>query len=200
MKNVKVLGFDLDGTLVKMRLNFKSIRRELGIPEGDTLEYIRSLPKNESRDLLKKLETREKKAAKQAEIAEGAREILEYCRDAGIKVVVITRNSQEAASLTMEVLDLQVDMIISREDATPKPSPEALHFVLNHYGIEPYQMAYVGDYLYDVQAGNAAGVKTILITTQERADEWAPTADLVALDLFEVMDFLKDGREAASHG
>ena len=83
MKNVKVLGFDLDGTLVKMRLNFKSIRRELGIPEGDTLEYIRSLPKKESRDLLKKLETREKEAAKHAEIAEGAREILNYCRDSG---------------------------------------------------------------------------------------------------------------------
>jgi HAD superfamily hydrolase (TIGR01662 family) len=200
MKNVKVLGFDLDGTLVKMRLNFKSIRKELGIPEGDTLQFIRSLPKEESRDLLKKLEMKEKEAANRAEISEGAREILEFCKEAGIKVVVITRNSQEAASLTMEVLDLEVDMIISREEATPKPSPEALHFVLNHYGIEPFQMVYIGDYLYDVQAGNAAGVKTILLTSQERADEWAPSADLVALDLFEVMDLLKDGREAASHG
>jgi HAD superfamily hydrolase (TIGR01662 family) len=200
MKNVKVLGFDLDGTLVKMRLNFHSIRKELGIPEGDTLQYIRSLPKKESRELLKKLEMKEREAAKKAEIAEGAREILKLCKEKGIKVVVITRNSQEAASLTMEVLDLEVDMIISREEATPKPSPDPLHFVLNHYGIEPYQMAYVGDYLYDVQAGNAAGVKTILLTTQERADEWAPTADMVAVDLFEVMDLLKDGREAASHG
>jgi HAD superfamily hydrolase (TIGR01662 family) len=183
-----------------MRLNFGTIRKDLGIPEGDTLQYIRSLPKKESQALLKELETREREAAKKAEIAEGAREILDLCKELGIKVVVITRNSQEAASLTMEVLDLEVDMIISREQATPKPSPDALHFVLNHYGIEPFQMVYVGDYLYDVQAGNAAGVKTILLTTQERADEWAPAADMVALDLFEVMDYLKDGREAAAHG
>jgi len=200
MKSVKVMGFDLDGTLVKMRLDFRSIRKDLGIPEGDTLKYISSLPDPERQRLLKELETREKKAAERAEIAPGAREILEMCNKMGIKVVVITRNSQEAAALTLEVLDLDVDMIISRENAAPKPSPDALNLVLNHYGIEPYQMAFVGDYLYDVQAGNNAGVKTILLTAQERADEWAPSADFVAEDLFEVMDLLKDGREVVKHG
>jgi HAD superfamily hydrolase (TIGR01662 family) len=159
------------------------------------LDHIRSLPKEKGQELLRQLESREREAAKKAEIAEGAREILAHCRDKGIKVVVITRNSQEAAALTLEVLGLEVDMILSREDANPKPSPDALELVLNHYGIKPYQMAYIGDYLYDVQAGNAAGVKTILLTTQERADEWAPAADMVAEDLYQVLDLLKDGRE-----
>jgi HAD superfamily hydrolase (TIGR01509 family) len=195
MKNVKVLGFDLDGTLVKMRLNFRSIRKDLGIPEGDTLEYIRSLPKDKSTKLLKVLEKREREAAEKAEISDGARELLELCRERDIKVVVITRNSQEAAALTLEVLGLEVDMILSREDATPKPSPDALELVLNHYGVKPHQMAYVGDYIYDVQAGNAAGVKTILITSQEQADEWAPAANVVVEDLFQVFDLLKDGIE-----
>lgn len=199
MKNVKVMGFDLDGTLVKMRLDFRSIRKDLGIPEGDTLRYISSLKEPERQRLLKELETREKEAAENAEIAPGAREIIDLCKKNGIKVVVITRNSQEAAALTLEVLNLDVDMILSRENAPPKPSPDALNLVLNHYGIEPYQMAYVGDYLYDVQAGNNAGVKTILLTTQERADEWAPAADFVAIDLFEVMDLLKGEKGVVKH-
>ncbi|MGA1872556.1 MAG: HAD family hydrolase [Thermoplasmatota archaeon] len=199
MKHVKVMGFDLDGTLVKMKLDFRAIRKDLGIPEGDSLQYISSLPEKERTRLLRELEAREREAARKAEVSQGAREIISLCRDLGIKVVVITRNSQEAAALTLEVLDLEVDMIISRENAAPKPSPEALNFVLNHFGIEPHQMAFVGDYLYDVQAGNNAGVKTVLLTTQERADEWAPSADFVAVDLFEVMDLLRDNREVVEH-
>jgi len=191
MKNLKVLGFDLDGTLVKMRLNFKEIRKDLGIPEGDTLDFIRSLSKEKGQKLLKKLEEKEREAAKQAEISEGARELLGHCRDSDIKVVVITRNSQEAAALTLEVLDLEVDMILSRETAPPKPSPDAIEIVLGHYGIKTYEMAYVGDFIYDVQAGNAAGVRTILLTTQERADEWVGTADIVVEDLFQVLDLIK---------
>jgi HAD superfamily hydrolase (TIGR01509 family) len=196
MKSVKVMGFDLDGTLVRMKLDFKTIRKELGIPPGDTLQYISSLTREKGLALMRQLEEREKKAAMEAEIAQGARELINECRERGIKVVVITRNSQESAALTLEILDLEVDMILSREEASPKPSPEALNIVLNHYGIKPHEMAYVGDYIYDVQAGNSAGVKTILLTSQERADEWAPMATFVAVDLLEVLDLLKEGREA----
>jgi HAD superfamily hydrolase (TIGR01509 family) len=191
MKNLKVLGFDLDGTLVKMRLDFKEIRKDLGIPEGDTLDYIRSLPKEKGQRLLKDLEKKEREAAKRAEISEGARELLALCRERDIKIVVITRNSHEATALTLEVLGLEVDMILSRETAPPKPSPDAIELVLGHYRIKTFEMAYVGDYLYDVQAGNAAGVKTILLTTQERADEWAGAADIVVEDLFQVIDLIK---------
>jgi len=196
MKSVKVMGFDLDGTLVRMKLDFDTIRRELGIPHGDTLQYISSLPKKEGQRLMRLLEEREKGAAMEAEITQGARELIDECRRRDIKVVVITRNSQESASLTLKSLGLDVDMILSREEATPKPSPEALNIVLNHYGIEPHEMAFIGDYIYDVQAGNAAGVKTILLTSQERADEWAPLATFVALDLMEVLDLLREGRKA----
>ncbi len=200
MKSVKVMGFDLDGTLVRMKLDFNTIRKELGIPPGDTLQYISSLPKDKGMSLMRQLEERERKAALEAEIAQGARELIQECRDRNIKVVVITRNSQESAALTLEVLDIEVDMILSREEADPKPSPEALNIVLNHYGIEPYEMAYVGDYIYDVQAGNAAGVKTILLTSQERAHEWAPMATFVAVDLLEVLDLLREGKGTVPKG
>jgi HAD superfamily hydrolase (TIGR01549 family) len=200
MKRVKVMGFDLDGTLVRMKLDFNTIRKELGIPPGDTLQYIQSLPKEKGISLMRQLEEKERKAALEAEISQGARELIQECRERDIKVVVVTRNSQESAALTLEILDLDVDMILSREEADPKPSPEALNIVLNHYGIEPYEMAYVGDYIYDVQAGNAAGVKTILLTSQERAHEWAQMATFVAVDLLEVLDLLREGREAVPKG
>ncbi|MGA1866601.1 MAG: HAD family hydrolase [Thermoplasmatota archaeon] len=195
MRQVKVMGFDLDGTLVKTKLDFRAIRKDLGIPEGDTLKYISSMPEPQRKLMLSELEGKEKEAAVKAELSPGARDVLELCQDLGIKVVVITRNSQEAAALTLKVLGIEVDMIITRESAAPKPSPDAINLVLNYYRIEPYQMAFVGDYLYDIQAGNHAGVKTILLTTQERADEWMSSADLVAEDLFEVCDLIRSARE-----
>jgi HAD superfamily hydrolase (TIGR01662 family) len=194
MKLIKVLGFDLDGTLVKMKLDFKKIRDELGIPDGDTLGYISSLPEQEAKRLFNLLKEREMEAADLAEPAEGAKDLLEYCRENNIKIVVITRNSEDATKRSLHNIGLDVDMVISRDHATPKPSPEAINIVLNHFGIEPKEMAYVGDYLYDVQAGNSAGVKTILISGQERAGEWAPYANYVAEDLYEVLDILKEGK------
>ncbi|MBN1389087.1 MAG: HAD family hydrolase [Candidatus Thermoplasmatota archaeon] len=198
MRNVKIMGFDLDGTLVKMKLDFGAFRKDLQIPKGDTLQYITSMVGPKKKELLSRLEEMEKEAARKAEIAPGARELLELCRDLGMKVVVITRNSLEATTLTLDVLGIEVDMILSREHAAPKPSPEAINIVLDHYGIEPYQMAFVGDYIYDVQAGNRAGVRTILLTSQERADEWIPFADHIAEDLYEVIDMIKSSREVMS--
>jgi len=191
MKTIKVLGLDLDGTLVRMKLDLKRIKKELGIPDGDTLAFIRGLPKDEGKRLLKKLQEREREAAETAELMPGAEELLQYCKTSGIKVVLITRNSEAAAQRTLEVLGIGVDLLIAREQANPKPSPEQLYLAMNHFGIKPHEMAFVGDYVYDIQAGNAAGVKTVLLAGQERAAEWEALATFVADDLYEVLDLMR---------
>ena len=63
-----------------------------------------------------------------------------------------------------------------------------------YFDIKPHEMAYVGDYLYDIQAGNSAGVKTILIASEETKGQWGPMANYVASDLGEVLDIMITGR------
>ncbi len=194
MKYLKVLGMDLDGTLVKMKLDFKTIRKEMGISEGDTLSYIRSLPEKETKRLEDLLSLKEMEAAELAEISPGAVPLIKYCRENDIKVVIITRNSEEAARRTLENLGIEADMVVSREHADPKPSPEGIDLVLGHFAIKPHEMVYIGDFLYDIQAGNSAGVKTILIASDEIKEQWGPMANYVASDLGEVLDIMISGR------
>ena len=194
MKSLKILGLDLDGTLVKMKLDFKTIRQEMGISKGDTLSYIRSLPEMEAKRLESILSLKEMEAAELAEISPGAMPLIEYCRENDIKIVIITRNSEEAARRTLEIIGLEVDMVVSREHADPKPSPEGINLVLGHFDIKPHEMAYVGDFLYDIQAGNSAGVKTILIASDDIKEQWGPMANYVASDLGEVLDIMITGR------
>lgn len=195
MKGMKVLGVDLDGTLVRMKLDFSRIRKELGIPIGtDTLTYISSLPPKERGRLGLILDEKEKEAAENAEIAYGSMELLEYCKKEDIKVVVITRNSQDSAEKTLETLGIEVDMIVSREHAEPKPSPDPIYMVLKYFGVDAHEMVLIGDYIYDIQAGNSAGIRTVLLTSQDQAGDWASTADYVADDLSEVLDLMKGER------
>lgn len=191
MRTVKVLGLDLDGTLVRMKLDLRAIRKELGIPDGDTLAYIRSKPEDEAKRLLGAIAEKEREAAESAELMPGAKELLAFCKQKGIKVVLITRNSENAAQRTLEVLGIGVDLLIAREHSNPKPSPESLYLAMNHFGIKAYEMAYVGDYVYDIQAGNAAGVKTVLVTGHESAAEWENLANFTADDLYDVLELMR---------
>jgi len=48
----------------------------------------------------------------------------------------------------------------------PKPHPEPLQRVLEHYGIAPHEALFVGDSAVDMQAAAAAGVPFIAYKSQ----------------------------------
>ena len=91
MKYMKILGLDLDGTLVRMKLDFKTIRQEMGISKGDTLSYISSLPEKEAKRLESILSLREMEAAELAEMSPGAMPLIQYCRENDIKIVITVK-------------------------------------------------------------------------------------------------------------
>ena len=55
-------------------------------------------------------------------------------------------------------------MIISREDpVAPKPHPEGVMAAAERFGVEPREVVVVGDFLFDIQAGNGAGATTVWV-------------------------------------
>ncbi|WP_047548948.1 HAD family hydrolase [Methylotenera sp. G11] len=68
--------------------------------------------------------------------------------------------------------------VVSGDDASrPKPHPDTLFLACEQAGINPHRCWYVGDAERDIQAGRAAGMKTVValygyLGTDDRPDEW----------------------------
>lgn len=58
------------------------------------------------------------------------------------------------------ITDKFVQVIGSDMVANPKPAPDAVNQVVNNYQLDPHETIVIGDARYDLQMGQAAGVKT----------------------------------------
>jgi phosphoglycolate phosphatase-like HAD superfamily hydrolase len=52
--------------------------------------------------------------------------------------------------------------VLCREDGPPKPHPAGLLKLCEIWRVDPADVLFVGDFLHDINAGRAAGVRTVL--------------------------------------
>jgi phosphoglycolate phosphatase len=88
--------------------------------------------------------------------------VLDCCNKA-----VITNKRERSSVRILEAFGVAkyFDLIVG-SDTTPerKPSPVPIHFALSKFGIAPNEAVIVGDSSYDIDAGRAAGITTIAVT------------------------------------
>jgi len=172
----KLAIFDLDGTLVKQKIDFEKLKKELACPhEEPLLEYIESLspPEREKAETL--LEHYEDQAARNAEVKPGIKEALDFLHARGICTAIFTRNSNKSLQTALQRCGLSFDMLVSREDAPPKPSPEPVLLICKKLGIPPDETIVIGDFRFDIESGKAAGAKTVLIKEGESSSLPTPS-------------------------
>ncbi len=168
---VELLGvlFDLDGTLTQPMIDFARLKEQIGLPpEGDILTDIAAFPPRQRRRALLRIEAAELEAARRAEAAPGAVQLVSDLQRRGIYTVVLTRNCRACLDLTLERLGLTVDLSLAREDAAPKPDPDGILKACHQLHIPSEHMLVVGDYKYDVEAGRLAGCPTALVRNNDR--------------------------------
>lgn len=187
--------FDLDGTLTRPVHDFAWIRRELDIPgTADILEHLETLPADEAAWRHDRLDAIERELAHKAEAAPGAVAWVRQLHREGARVGILTRNSREIALLTLEVIGLRPcfdeQHVLGRDDAPPKPHPGGIIHLLDAWRAVPGDAVMVGDYLFDLQAGRAAGTLTMQVGRPD-GKRWPEMADLLVASL-EELDGMRD--------
>ena len=160
----RALLFDMDGTLTRPMLDFPRIKAEMGIGDRPILEALAQLAPDARRTAEAVLLRHEEQAARESSLNDGCHDVLAWIRSRGIATALITRNSRTSVETVLRAHGLKVDVILSREDAAPKPDPQPLRLACERLGVEPRDAWMVGDGQYDIEAGLAAGITTVWIS------------------------------------
>ena len=185
--------FDLDGTLTLPVHDFPAIRTALGMAESDfdILHFLASLPSAEAAARHARLIEIEYELADKTAAAPGAGRLLDQLLRRDARVGILTRNTREIALHTLGQIGLKgyftSDDILGRDEAAPKPHPEGIEKLLAAWGSAPDESVMVGDYLFDLQVGRAAGTATIHVD-RSRAFRWPELADLSVATLDELAE------------
>ena len=194
-KKIDAVIFDLDGTITKPILDFDEIRKEIGISSGPVWETIVSMHPESRKRAEEILLGYELRAAKDAELNDGAKEIFAILKERDIECAILTRNCRKAWEIVRDKFGLVVEYVFTREDGPLKPDPLAVMQIIEAMGVKAERTLVVGDYLFDIEAGRRAGTQTALFVNGRNVPEYAENADYVIDDLLAIADIV-DGRKA----
>ena len=186
--DVLAVLFDMDGTITRPIIDFNAIRADMGVPPGQAiLEYLDHLEGPEREQAQRVLAAHETAAALNSELNLGARDLLEFLDRRHVRTAIITRNNRNAVDIVCKKHNLAFDFVITAEDGPPKPSPEPVYRAARALDIPIDRILVVGDFLYDVASGAAAGTRTVFLTNGK-----PPTFDVEA-------DFIIDSLNELIH-
>lgn len=95
-----------------------------------------------------------------------ARELLQRCKDEGLKVYLATSASAAELERHLDVLDAHdlVDGHTNADDVgCSKPCPDIFETAAKKAGVAPDQALVVGDTPYDIEAADGAGIRSIAV-------------------------------------
>lgn len=93
--------------------------------------------------------------------------LLEYCRDAGIRMAILTGKDRERTEEVLKYFDLQgfFAVVAGSDQLTHgKPHPEGILLALDRLGCKPQDAVMIGDAVNDILCAQRAGVPAIGVT------------------------------------
>ncbi len=191
---IKAVLFDFDGTLTHPgALDFPAIKNAMGCPvDRPLLEFIDTLSGNSERKRAHRmLEAFEAHAAAESVPNEGAEDVIRFLKGMDLKIGILSRNSRRSILRSLENFKgsapSDFDVILTREEAVPpKPSPESVILAAQKLSVTPGEILMVGDFIFDVEAGNRAGAWTVLLKNGDPPDPHDPRSDFTISCLTEL--------------
>ena len=192
--SIKVVIFDLDGTITQPFFDFDAIREEIGLAKdsGPVLESMKKMTAQQRRCAEEILHFHEERAVTESKLNAGAKQALSALRKAGIHIGILTRNKRSNALAIACKHGLKFDAIVDREDGPVKPDAFGVLKLCEQFGVKPQETLVVGDYLFDLLCAKAAGAVAVLLANHSRADEFAEYADFTVESIDEILEIVED--------
>ena len=187
--------FDMDGTLTIAVHDFTDIRKELGFAEGQPIvKTLNALPDEQAQPLRQRLQEIEEGLARQVKPAPGVQNLLAALKLRGCRMGILTLNSKENAWLTLQTLGLaeffEPEAVLGRWCLeNPKPHPDGIHQLLDFWNADSDDAVMVGDFLWDLKTGRAAGLPTVHVDLSG-AFPWPELTDLPVASLHDLQNRL----------
>lgn len=168
------LVLDIDGTLVKPDIDWVYVRKrlaELGInaPRKPVAEILARVAMHNPR-LAKNAEDEivsiERQSAEKVKRDPELRDILLQFKSKGVKIAVVTLRGRETAVKVLKSLGISdlVNVLVTREDSYDRKTQ--LRTVMKVLGVEPKQVYFLGDTMWDLEAGRDEGVNILLVDSR----------------------------------
>ncbi|MDD5464799.1 MAG: HAD family hydrolase [Candidatus Omnitrophica bacterium] len=184
MQDIKLIIFDLDGTLVDayaaINSSFNYVLRKLGLkPQradvirrsvgwGDLNLLKPYVPGSDLKRALRLYRRHHKHSLlEHAHLYPHARPLLRRLKAEGYKLAVASNRPTEFSLILLRHLRLieLFDYVLCADKLRHgKPNPEILNKIIKRFSFKKAQVLYVGDMAIDAQAGRRAKVKTIIVT------------------------------------
>ncbi|MFH1229054.1 MAG: HAD family hydrolase [Candidatus Aenigmatarchaeota archaeon] len=188
--------FDFDGTLIDSLPTIyravESVIRELKLPAiskenvkalmGMSFEasFTKAYPDHldkleEARGLYDKIVLSK---LKQDKLFKSTLKILDAIRQRNFKIGIATTNSRRILGILLSHYKIEVDALVASDDTKEtRPNPKPLLLALKMLGSRPENALYVGDDPLDAVQGKNAGIKTCILLTSHKKEDFETAPD-----------------------
>lgn len=168
---IELIIFDLDGTLVKLPIDYADLRQELSKISGLSPDFFKPLlngilkasHKAKASELLKIVDRYELEAIKRMWTEPNLKDTLFYLKNFGLKLALVTLQGRKAVNAVIKKLKLEnvFDSIITREDSYVRK--EQIKMVMSLLKVSPEKTMFIADRRKDMKAAKELGIIGVAI-------------------------------------
>lgn len=168
---IELIIFDLDGTLVKLPIDYDGLRRELSKISGLSPDFFKPLlngilkasHKAKTLELLKIVDGYELEAIKHMWIEPNLKDTLFFLKNFGLKLSLVTFQGKKAVNTIIKKLKLQnvFNSIITREDSYVRE--EQIKMAMSLLKVPPEKTMFIADRRKDMKAAKEIGIVGVAI-------------------------------------
>ena len=184
IKNKKVIVFDLDGTIVKLAADWRSLKDALTERYSEYFKencQFRSISvclsnivkRNDEEELRRNFEIIRQYELENIKENIPIEESVFFINNLGLfgiqedtKLAVLSLNTRRTIIESLKLANIyeKIDFIVGREDVRKwKPEPEGLLKIKDYFGVQKEEMVFIGDLDKDLLTGQNAGIDSFLV-------------------------------------